>query len=108
MNYLPTSVPGESMRRVSKIVLDNPDPDTSPMTRQITYYVEDKIAMKDGTFRLVSVGTLSRVVDEAELMKAFPVIDVNNGQSLGSSFGHELLQLLESHTVQTLKDNYGA
>lgn len=99
MNYLPTAAPGTSRRRTNLAELHNP----AEGTPHIRWREEDQITLADGTQRTVPVGTLETYVTQESLAEAFPLVNPDTGEQIGTMPGEYLLLAIQSYYIHKAK-----
>jgi hypothetical protein len=112
-NYLHTTKAGTSRRRARSITINNPaqpvvppEPDSAEAkalpTPSITFVMEDRVIMADGSEEFVPAGNLIINLDEAALSKKYSSIDPDTGaiDDTKQRYGSEIMQLI----VDALED----
>lgn len=106
-NYMHTTTPGTSRRRVKSITINNPaQPLVTPEADSaeakalpvpsVTFVMEDRIIMADGSEMFIPAGNLIINLDETTLAKQYPSINVDTGAIDGTNkrYGGELMHLI--------------
>lgn len=84
-NYKFTDVAGTSRRRARQIVIENPSQKlgaTDDMGAQasVTFVMEDRIIMADGTEMFQDVGMMTVPINEETLGRLYPNYDIETGE----------------------------
>lgn len=106
INYIYTDVPGTSRRRASTIIINNPakplNGNTSIQNPSVTFVMEDRVIMADGSELYIPAGNLVLNLDQETLTKRYPSIDAMTGEidEDTTRYGGEIMQLI----VKALED----
>ena len=106
INYIYTEVPGTSRRRASTIIINNPakplNGNTNTQNPSVTFVMEDRIIMADGSELYMPAGNLVLNLDQDIMTKKYPSIDAITGDIDESKtrYGGEIMQLI----VKALED----
>lgn len=102
-NYMHTTDAGTSRRRAKSITINNPaqpltppepvlmydpnNPDTLPVMKvpeppvpSVTFVMEDRVIMADGSEMFIPAGNLIRNLDAATLAKLYPSVNAETGE----------------------------
>ena len=100
-NYKFTDVAGTSRRRARQIVIENPSQKvgaTDDMGKQasVTFVMEDRIIMADGTEMFQDVGMMTVPINEETLGRLYPNYDVETGEvsDKGNRYGATIVSIV--------------
>lgn len=92
-NYVYTDAAGTSRRRAKNIILNNPSSKGAALS--LTFSVEDRIIMADGSEIFIDSGVMVVPIDKDFMARQFPRIDVKTGEVVSSNrTGAELIKLV--------------
>lgn len=99
-NYMHTTAAGTSRRRAKSITINNPaqplSADTTAATPSVTFVMEDRIIMADGSEMFIPAGNLILNLDQVTLAKKYPSINADTGviDEAKTRFGAEIMQVI--------------
>lgn len=107
-NYMATTTAGTSRRRAKTIIIHNPavpqnmPAESQPPVGSVTFVMEDRIIMADGSEVFKPVGNMVVPLNAKTLSKLYPLIDAEAGtvDSNNTRYGAQIMQII----VQGLVD----
>lgn len=106
-NYKFTDVAGTSRRRARQIVIENPSQvvgatDDMGAQASVTFVMEDRIIMADGTEMFQDVGMMTVPINEETLGRLYPNYDIETGEV--SDKGNRYGATIVSTVMDALED----